>query len=41
LSPNEIIYLNNRVVLLTELGRDDEAKIAWDRVLAIDPSLAR
>lgn len=39
LAPAELVYMNNRVVLLTKLGRDDEAKEAWQRVLAIDPSL--
>jgi hypothetical protein len=28
-------------VLLTRLGRDDEARAEWEKVLALDPSLAK
>ncbi len=40
IAPEDVVYLNNRVVMLTKLGRHDEARVAWDRVLAVDPSLA-
>jgi Flp pilus assembly protein TadD len=41
LAPAEVVYRNNRVVLLTRLGRDTEARQEWKRVLALDPSLAQ
>jgi len=37
LAPNNVIYLNNRVVLLLRLGRQQEAKSAWAEVLRLDP----
>jgi len=40
LAPEQVIYRNNRVVLLTRLERHDEAAQEWDRVLELDPSLA-
>lgn len=39
LDPDNIVYLNNRVVLLTRLGRHDEAAREWEKVLEKDPSL--
>ena len=41
LAPENVVYRNNRVVLLTRLGRDDEAREEWEKVLALDPSLAK
>ena len=41
LAPDNVVYRNNRVVLLTRLGRDDEARAEWEKVLALDPSLAK
>ncbi len=41
MAPENVVYLNNRVVLLTKLGRESEAAMVWERVLALDPSLAR
>ena len=40
LAPDNVVYLNNKVVLLTRLGRDAEARKAWAQVLALDPSRA-
>lgn len=40
LEPENVIYRNNRVVALTRLGRDAEARSEWERVLELDPSLA-
>jgi tetratricopeptide (TPR) repeat protein len=39
LDDDNVVYRNNRVVLLTRLGRHDEAAEEWDRVLTLDPSL--
>ncbi len=39
LAPDNVVYRNNRVVLLTRLGRDQEARREWKRVLELDPSL--
>ena len=41
LAPDNVVYRNNRVVLLTRLGRDAEARAEWEKVLVLDPSLAR
>ncbi len=41
LAPENVVYRNNYVVLLTKLGRDSEARAAWQKVLALDPSLAQ
>jgi len=41
LEPNNVTYLNNRVVLLTKLTRHDEAAEQWEQVLKLDPSLAK
>lgn len=40
LEPDNVVYRNNRVVALTRLGREDEARSEWKRVLELDPSLA-
>lgn len=39
LAPDNAVYRNNRVVLLTRLGRHEEAAREWERALALDPSL--
>jgi Flp pilus assembly protein TadD len=39
LDPENVTYLNNKVVLLLRLGREDEAHQQWQRVLELDPSL--
>lgn len=39
LAPDEVVYRNNRVVLLTKLGRHEEAAREWQEVLKRDPSL--
>lgn len=39
LDPENVVYRNNRVVLLLKLGREDEAAEEWDEVLRLDPSL--
>ncbi len=39
LAPDNVVYRNNRVVLLTRMGRDTEAREEWARVLELDPSL--
>jgi len=39
LAPDNVVYRNNRVVLLTRLGRHEEAAREWQRVLALDPTL--
>ncbi len=41
LAPDEVVFRNNRVVLLTKLGRHDEAAREWNKVLEMDPSLAK
>lgn len=41
LAPDDVVYRNNRVVLLTRLGRDGAARAEWEKVLALDPSRAR
>lgn len=41
LDPRNVIYRNNRVVLLQKLGRDDEAARQWAEVLELDPSLEK
>jgi tetratricopeptide (TPR) repeat protein len=41
LSPTNVVYLNNRVVLLQKLGRHEEATRQWDKVLLLDPTLKR
>jgi len=41
LSPQNVVFLNNRVVLLQKLGRQEDARRAWDEVLILDPSLER
>ncbi len=40
LVPDSVVYRNNKVVLLTRLGRDAEARVEWEKVLTLDPSLA-
>jgi len=40
LAPDNVVYRNNRVVLLTRLGRDNDARAEWEKVLALDPSRA-
>ncbi|MBU8871505.1 MAG: tetratricopeptide repeat protein [Gemmatimonadales bacterium] len=40
LAPDEVVYLNNRVVLLTKLGRYEEATTEWNKVLEMEPGLA-
>lgn len=39
LDPENVVYRNNRVVLLTRLEMHDEAAREWEKVLALDPSL--
>jgi len=39
LDPENVVYRNNRVVLLLKLDREDEAAEEWDEVLRLDPSL--
>ena len=41
LVPDNAVYRNNRVVLLTRLGRQEEARREWEHVLEIDPSLGK
>jgi tetratricopeptide (TPR) repeat protein len=41
LDPQNVTYLNNRVFLLTRLGRHQEAEQEWRRVLELDPSLQK
>ena len=40
LDPENVVYRNNRVVLLLKLGRRQEADREWEEVLRLDPSLA-
>ena len=39
LDPLNAVFRNNRVVLLTRLGREEEARREWDRVLELAPGL--
>jgi len=39
LADRNVVYRNNRVVLLLKLGRKQEAAREWDEVLRLDPSL--
>jgi tetratricopeptide (TPR) repeat protein len=39
LAPENVVYRNNRVVLLTRLGRHEEAAAEWKKVLLLDPTL--
>jgi len=41
LDPDNVVYRNNRVVLLLKLGRRQEADREWEEVLRLDPSLAK
>ncbi len=41
LDPENVVYRNNRVVLLLKLGREDEAAGEWEEVLRLDPSLEK
>lgn len=41
LAPGDAVYRNNRVVLLTRLGRQEEAEREWKKVLELDPTLKR
>jgi tetratricopeptide (TPR) repeat protein len=36
-----VVYRNNRVVLLLKLDRPQEAAREWEEVLRLDPSLAK
>ena len=40
LAPEVVVFRNNRVVLLTKLGRHEEARREWEKVLEMDPTLA-
>ena len=40
LDPDNVVYRNNRVVLLLKLDRTEEADKEWEEVLRLDPSLA-
>lgn len=37
--PDNVVYRNNRVVLLSRLGRHDEAAKEWQKALLLDPTL--
>ena len=37
--PDNVVYRNNRVVLLSRLGRHDEAAKEWQKALTLDPTL--
>lgn len=39
LAPENVVYRNNRVVLLIQLERHDEARLEWEKVLDLDPSM--
>lgn len=39
LAPDNAVYRNNRVVLLTRLGRHEEAAREWAKARALDPTL--
>ena len=41
LDPESALLRNNRVVLLQELGRLEEARTEWRRAVALDPSLEK
>lgn len=41
LDEKNVVYLNNRVVILLKLGRDEEAAQQWQEVLKLDPSLEK
>ncbi|MCB1184504.1 tetratricopeptide repeat protein [bacterium] len=40
LAPDAVVHRNNRVVVLTALGRHDEARAEWERVRRLDPTRA-
>lgn len=40
LDPDNVVYRNNRAVLLLKLDRTEEADREWEEVLRLDPSLA-
>jgi len=37
LEPDNVVYMRNRVVILQDLGRADEARREWEKVLRLDP----
>ncbi len=39
LASENVVFLNNRVVLLQKLGRNDEADREWEKLLLLEPSL--
>jgi Flp pilus assembly protein TadD len=39
LEPENIVFLNNRVVLLTRLGLHEEAAAQWRKVIELDPTI--
>jgi hypothetical protein len=39
LAPKNVVFRNNRVVLLQRLNRNEEALREWETVLTLDPSL--
>ncbi|MCK9997211.1 MAG: tetratricopeptide repeat protein [Candidatus Krumholzibacteria bacterium] len=41
LAGENVVYRNNRVVLLLKLGRQEEAAREWEEVLRLDPSLEK
>jgi len=41
LDPDNVVYRNNRVVLLLKLDRQDEAAREWEKVLRLDPTLEK
>ena len=41
LDAGNVVYRNNRVVLLLKLGRRDEAAREWEEVLLLDPTLEK
>ncbi len=41
LDPKNVVYRNNRVVLLLKLDRQDEAAREWEKVLRLDPTLEK
>ncbi len=36
-APGNVVYLRNKVAILQELGREDEAARLWNKVLSLDP----